>query len=119
FWGKFWIFASAWTAPTRPDIPSYQLLAVIGVLNAAIGAYYYLRIVVKMVLSVPAPEPLASRPAWPTVAAVATCAALSLGFGLYPRPIEQIARTSAKDAIAQPAPSPQVVAATVPAASAR
>jgi hypothetical protein len=50
FWGKFWIFASAWSSPPPANLPSYQLLAVIGVLNAAVGAYYYLRIVVKMVL---------------------------------------------------------------------
>jgi NADH-quinone oxidoreductase subunit N len=104
FWGKFWIFAAAWTAPPPRDLPSYQLLAVIGVLNAAVGAYYYLRIVVKMVLS-PATQRLESRPPWPTAAAVAVCAALSLGFGLYPRPIERIARAAAVAAVAQPPPS--------------
>ncbi|HEX8199559.1 MAG TPA: NADH-quinone oxidoreductase subunit N [Isosphaeraceae bacterium] len=113
FWGKFWIFASAWTSPAPADLPSYQLLAVIGVLNAAISAYYYLRIVVKMVLS-PATERLEARPAWPTTLAVGACAALSLGFGFYPRPIAQAARQAGVAAIVQPEPSPAVILTAVP-----
>ena len=118
FWGKFWIFASAWSSPPPADLPSYQLLAVIGVLNAAVGAYYYLRIVVKMVLW-PEVAPLPSRPAWPTTAAVGVCAALSLGFGICPQPIARVARQAAVEAIAQPEPSPDVILTEVPPAPPR
>src|SRR5205823_5301200 len=48
FWGKFEIFASAIAASPEEEAGAFILLAVIGVLNAAVGAYYYLRIVVTM-----------------------------------------------------------------------
>ncbi len=57
---------------------------MIGVLNAAVGAYYYLRIVVLMYLR-PAPKtPLTPRYSWPTLVAVGACAVLSLVLGLFP-----------------------------------
>ena len=55
FWGKFEIFASALAAQGLDDSWSFLVLAILGVLNSAVGAYYYLRIVVLMYLS-PAKE---------------------------------------------------------------
>jgi NADH-quinone oxidoreductase subunit N len=104
FWGKLAIFASAWGAGNAgEDAGRFQLLVVLAVLNAAIGAYYYLRIVVKMYLQVPV-EKLESRPAWPTVSAVAACAGLSLFLGLMPEPLNRASRDAAEQAIAQPGP---------------
>ena len=57
FWGKFEIFASALAAQGLDDSWSFLVLAILGVLNSAVGAYYYLRIVVLMYL-VPAKEEL-------------------------------------------------------------
>ena len=70
FWGKFQIFASAFAAsPARTTPARSILLAVIGVLNAAIGAYYYLRIVVIMYLR-PARLDVRARGGWPVAFAV-------------------------------------------------
>ena len=46
---------------------------IIGVLNSAVGAYYYLRIVVLMYLS-PAQEEVQVRGGWPLASTIATCA---------------------------------------------
>ena len=48
FWGKLQIFAAALGASSEDNPGPFVLLTVIGVLNAAVGAYYYLRIVVLM-----------------------------------------------------------------------
>ncbi|RUL88380.1 NADH-quinone oxidoreductase subunit N [Tautonia sociabilis] len=107
FWGKFFIFASAWTAEPIQGIPSLQLLAVIGVINAAIGAYYYLRIVAAIYYGTPARSPAAesrSAAGWPTAMAVGTCAVLSLILGLIPGPLQSASRRAAVAAIGQPAP---------------
>ena len=64
FWGKFEIFASAFAAQSMDESWWLPTLAVIGVINAAIGAYYYLRIVVLMYLS-PAQEDVRIRAGWP------------------------------------------------------
>ena len=104
FWGKFYVFASAFSAGTGEDAAAFRLLAVIACLNAAIGAYYYLRIVVLIYLR-PAPEvPVQPRPSWPTVLTAGTCATLSLLLGLYPLPIARAARQSAAAALELPAP---------------
>ena len=76
FWGKFELFALGLRREQRARRPrSFWWLAVIGVLNSAVGAYYYLRIVVRMYLRPPTGEPLAGPAAWPTALAVAACAA--------------------------------------------
>jgi NADH-quinone oxidoreductase subunit N len=111
FWGKFQLFASAFAASHGSDARMFQWLAIIGVLNAAVGAYYYLRIVVVMYLR-PASSsaPIASQPGWPTVAAVAACAGLTLVLGLIPAPIARTAREAALSAVAHPDPAPEAVA---------
>jgi NADH-quinone oxidoreductase subunit N len=70
----------------------YRLLALIMALNAAVGAWYYLRMAAAMYLREaidPLPKP---RPA-PLLGTVAACAVLTLLFGIYPeglkRPIRQ------------------------------
>jgi NADH-quinone oxidoreductase subunit N len=86
-------------------------LAVIGVLNAAAGAYYYLRIVVLMYLR-PAPSaPIVPRTGWPTAVAIGACASLSLLIGLFPAPVARASRDAAVDATALPAPETDAVAA--------
>jgi NADH-quinone oxidoreductase subunit N len=64
----------------------YLALAIIGVLNAAVAAYYYLRIVAVMYLREPL-FPLRAAPRGPILAALGVCVALTLGLGVYPAPL--------------------------------
>jgi NADH-quinone oxidoreductase subunit N len=105
FWGKFRIFQAALEAAQGPDAGAFQLLTVLGVLNAAVGAYYYLRIVVEMTLKDPK-ERLEPRAPWATQLAVGACATLSLFLGLFPAPIAAASRASAAAAVALPEPRP-------------
>jgi NADH-quinone oxidoreductase subunit N len=64
----------------------YRILALIGVLNAAVGAWYYLRIAAVIYLR-EAVEPLPRlRPA-PVLASIWTCAVLTLGLGVWAEPM--------------------------------
>jgi NADH-quinone oxidoreductase subunit N len=85
FAGKFLLFFDALGLPsTIPDQARlYRILALIAALNAAIGAWYYLRMIAVMYLREaidPLPRP---RPA-PVVITIGLCAALTLGLGVYP-----------------------------------
>jgi NADH-quinone oxidoreductase subunit N len=104
FWGKFEIFASALAAQSSDDSWSFLWLAMIGVLSAAIGAYYYLRIVVLMYLS-PAQEDVRVRAGWPLIASVAACAGLTLVLGVFWAPVARRAREAAIAAEAHPDPA--------------
>jgi NADH-quinone oxidoreductase subunit N len=103
FWAKFEIFASALAAQGLGDSWSFLGLAVVGVLAAAVGAYYYLRIVVLMYLS-PAQDQVQVRGGWPVAASVATCAGLTVVLGLLWAPVAETAREAARAAIARPEP---------------
>ncbi len=90
FWGKLLIFGSAVNVVPAGGVSAnarawFIAAAVLGLLNAAVGAAYYLRVVAAMYFR----EPLAAhgaRPAaGPRLAAIA-CAALVLAIGFYPRP---------------------------------
>jgi len=64
----------------------YRILALIGALNAAVGAWYYLRIAAVMYLR-EAIEPLPRiRPA-PVLAAIGVCAVLTLWLGIWSEPV--------------------------------
>jgi NADH-quinone oxidoreductase subunit N len=108
FWGKFEIFASALGAQGFEDSRSLVLLAIVGVLNSAVGAYYYLRIVVLMYLS-PAQEEVDLRGGWPLAASIATCASLTLVLGLFWGTVAGTAREAAHAAIARPEPAKAAV----------
>lgn len=88
FWGKLAVFASA----VNCREPMYLWLAVIGVINAAISSYYYLRIIGAMYMR-PAPE----RPVQPagglgplTVALAG--AFLTVAIGVVPAPFLDLVR---------------------------
>ena len=106
FYGKLWIFNAALAVADGPDARGFQFLAIVGVLNAAVGAYYYLRILMKMTFS-PAPAvPLRPRAAWPTTLAVGACASLSLFVPLFAAPLFHAARESAEAAVSIPEVGP-------------
>jgi len=117
FWGKFYIFASALTAGSDSDAQMFRLLAVVGVVNAAIGAYYYLRIVVVMYLRPASQRPVQPRAGLPTALAVGACAALSLGFGVFAQPLLRASQEAAVAAIAHPDPVRELPASAPAAVS--
>jgi NADH-quinone oxidoreductase subunit N len=112
FWGKFQIFAAALRVDSPDDSRMFQILALIGVLNAAVGAYYYLRIVVVMYLRAPAGAVPVVTSAWPTAFSVAACAGLSLLFGLVPEPLNTPARRAGESVVSLPEPRPVPVQVT-------
>lgn len=95
FLGKFNLFVAAFEASNDADARMYQSLALIGVINSAIGAYYYLKIVVAMYTGEPTGEPLRPHLSWPTATAIGTCSTLTLLLGLWGQPIYSAARDSA------------------------
>jgi NADH-quinone oxidoreductase subunit N len=83
FTGKFLLFFGAMAVPSAQNGLLFQVLALLGVINAAIGAWYYLRIIAVMYLRTPL-RPLARRWAWPGLATLWVCAALTVGLGINP-----------------------------------
>lgn len=86
FTGKFLIFTAALRGGEIP-------LAVIGILTAAISAYYYLRVVVALFMQTPA-EAEGSARSLPETWVLAAAAAIVLALGLYPAPLLDLLRTS-------------------------
>jgi NADH-quinone oxidoreductase subunit N len=114
FWGKLAVFGAALSVRNAAGGADqwFVALAVVGVLNAAVAAVYYLRIVVAMYLR----EPLGSykqserQPAW---AAVVVCALAIVAIGLWPRPLVQVSQRIA------PPPDRAVAQSDVAAETAR
>jgi NADH-quinone oxidoreductase subunit N len=120
FWGKFWVFGSALNVEGADAAGSMQpwftALAILGVLNAAVGAAYYLRVVAVMYFRTPLATPQAQGGRGPWWAAVA-CGLVVLLIGFFPGPLMretnqlsgQLATASAADrpAEAQKKPPPQ------------
>jgi NADH-quinone oxidoreductase subunit N len=87
FLGKYLIFQAAVES-------KLYFLAVVGVLNAVVGAYYYLRVVVSMWMQ-EGEEPLGETGALPlaTSAALAVSVLAVLYLGLAPGRVLEMART--------------------------
>lgn len=82
FWGKlFLLWGALATRGERAFL--FRCLAVIAALNAAVGGWYYLRILARMFLH-NAVKPLPRPHAWPGLVAIWLCAVLTLVPGLYP-----------------------------------
>jgi NADH-quinone oxidoreductase subunit N len=103
FWGKFELFGSILAAAGRDDSGSLLALAIIGVVSAAAGAYYYLRLVIVMYFRT-SRESVEIRGGWPVALAVAACAGLTVILGLYSGPLAGAARAAAASAIYLPEP---------------
>jgi len=86
FWGKLTLFASALRAAEGALQPWFLTLAILGVLNAAVAAAYYLRIVGTMYFRTPLAVPKAEGGAGPWCA-MAACVALTILIGLFPGPL--------------------------------
>ena len=95
FTGKFLIFVGVLSTPTCPPLWLFKVLAVIGAINAAIAAYYYLRVVGVMYLRT-ALRPLIGRAAPAGLLALWLCAAVTIWLGCYPPHAIHFVRQSAK-----------------------
>ncbi len=87
FMAKIFIFGAAVDA-------NLEWLAIVGVLNSVVSAYYYLRIVKVMYLSPPPTEERVGA-AMPMRVAVLGAFAGTAFFGIYPTPLLNLARTAA------------------------
>ena len=87
FIGKFYIFSAAVKA-------GYVWLAVIGVLNSVVSAYYYIRVVVSMYMyeGEKMPELLSARPA--LAAAILLAAIGTVAMGVFPAASIALAKVS-------------------------
>jgi NADH-quinone oxidoreductase subunit N len=120
FWGKFVIFASALAAQGMEESRAFLVLAILGVLNSAVGAYYYLRIVVLMYLAgEPAQDEVRIRGGWPVAASVGACATLTVLLGLFWAPVAETAREAARAASAHPVPTRPLARVALPKMTSR
>ena len=86
FMGKFWLFSAAIES-------GYIWLAVVAVGNSAISLYYYIRVIVYMWIKEEiAGPPISVSPAM--VAALVITLVGTIVFGLYPRPLFELAAAS-------------------------
>jgi NADH-quinone oxidoreductase subunit N len=104
FFAKFYVFSAALRA-------NLVWLTLIGVVNSAIGAYYYLRIIVVMYMR----ESRKEVPVTPVPFGLATALAVSvfatLYLGILPNRILQVAQHSAQDVLP---PTSAAAAAQIP-----
>ncbi len=78
FFGKFYVFRAAFEA-------NLVWLAVLGLLNSAVAAYYYLRVIVVMYMHEPGPAVEELPPLPPAMkTAIWSAAAATLVLGIYP-----------------------------------
>lgn len=89
FMGKLFLFFGALSVPMdvaglEEHARLFRWLAVIGVINATIGAWYYLRIVAAMYLRTPL-RPVEKPHTLSGLAALGICAAVTLVLGIWPQ----------------------------------
>lgn len=82
FVGKFLVFFGAISVQEAPT-SLYIVLALIGFINAAVGAWYYLRLIAVMYLRT-AVRPVETRGPIPALVALGLCVALTLGLSMPP-----------------------------------
>jgi NADH-quinone oxidoreductase subunit N len=83
FTGKFLVFFGAMSVPSPDHVWHARTLAILGMINAAIGGWYYLRIVAVMYLRNPLREPVVRRTV-PAIGVLAICAVLTIGLSVQP-----------------------------------
>ncbi len=83
FTGKLMIFFGALAVPGESTAWLYRVLALVGMLNAAIGAWYYLRMISAMYLRT-AVRPVAVKGSPVPMAALIACVVLTVGLSVDP-----------------------------------
>lgn len=87
FIGKFHLFLAAFEVPTETKLKSlYRVLTVIAVVNAAVAAVYYLRVIGVLFLRTPLKPVEPARGSYQLAAAM-VCAVATLALGVYPQPL--------------------------------
>ncbi len=123
FMGKFWLIVDALNVPRNAAEPDsldlarlFIYLAVLAMINAAIGGWYYLRITAMMYLRNPPVQPLQQARRWPVLTAIGVCAVLTLWLGIYPSPALRALRDTVPQTMATTAAvsADQVLAADRP-----
>ena len=87
FVGKFYLFGAAVRS-------GFIWLAVIGVLNSAAAAYYYLRIIVSMYMREPDGPPAVVAPSFAGALAIAVALWGVIQLGLFPAPLFDLAQSA-------------------------
>jgi NADH-quinone oxidoreductase subunit N len=88
FVGKFWLFVGALSVPAEAPMQGlFRVLALIGALNAAVGAYYYVRVIMAIYLRSSIVAPVPARRSDPVMVAAVICAVITIAFGVYPGPL--------------------------------
>jgi NADH-quinone oxidoreductase subunit N len=94
FVGKFYLFFGALSVTVGPPMGRlYQALAAIGAVNAAIAAYYYLRVLGAIYLRGSFQPPVPTRLS-PLLVAIAICAIVTVIFGVIPGPLLDASRVA-------------------------
>ena len=96
FFAKFYVITAAVEAGSTG-------LAIIAMLTAVVAAFLYLRIIVSMYMSVEdAGEPRTIRVPFAAGLALATCAAVTLGVGLFPGALSSTAQDATPALVLEP-----------------
>ena len=119
FWGKMTLFGSAITMATNPATASgdgiwFAVLAIVGAINAAIAATYYLRIIAVMFFR---PPQLSheSTGSWGSFAAMLSCTLLVVFVGLFPGSVMRSSNKAARSS--RPYELPTVIHLSQPKAT--
>jgi len=88
FAGKLLLFMGAMLPSPSAYPRMFRILALIGMLNAAVGACYYLRVLAVMYLRNPI-KPLTPARSFAGLIVIVMCALLTLCLGIYPKPVAQ------------------------------
>jgi len=92
FYGKFKLFFDAFAAPTDTPMKNlYRVLVVLGAVNAAVAAVYYLRVIGVLYLRSPL-KPAEPTRGYPALVAGVACAVATLAIGVFPQPLMDAAR---------------------------
>jgi NADH-quinone oxidoreductase subunit N len=97
FFAKFYVFSAALKA-------NLIWLTLIGVVNSAIAAYYYLRIIVMMYMRESRKEVPVTAISWGLGLALAVSLLATLYLGILPNRVLQYAQQSAQQLLTQPIP---------------
>jgi NADH-quinone oxidoreductase subunit N len=106
FFAKFYVFSAALRA-------NLVWLTLIGVANSAVGAYYYLRIIVVMYMREPRKEVPVAPISFGLAVALSVCTFATLYLGILPDRVLQVTLHSASDLLPQPS-APTAKVAQVP-----
>jgi NADH-quinone oxidoreductase subunit N len=97
FFAKFYVFSAAVKA-------NLIWLAVIGVVNGGVGAYYYLRLIVVMYMRESRKDVPVTAVPFPLRLALVVCVAVTIYLGMFPGRVLQYAQNSAQQLVGQAMP---------------